>query len=852
MKDGSVLSTYEIQDGHTVHLVAKPIPSSSSATDSSAAMASTSTEDASTARSTGPRFTFANRDDDEDAVGTAARRNRENLRRLMRRVDSLERDDGASEATTQRGLRESSVLRPQMTSRRRAPGLGEPAGDAWNMEVLREALGGSSGSSDGESGSMRRLHGLRELFGDAAQEEASPSSVASEMGLGSSLLNSDSTNRDEARMNLDHILQGMMTLRTVLSTVAVAPGEEERIEARGSQVGEDGSDTQQAEAIQNPSARSPTGSDASNRVRRGRRRFFIGQWLDVKDTVNQWLECTVLDISEDKVLVHYHGWPSRWDEWIDFDSTRIAAFRTRTLHSMNSQHMSPVPTTRLPNAPSVGGQDVREMVSGVRDLMREIMPHVERFAELCEEQARAREQLQRRHSEEGGDSSAFSDRFDAQRTANDATAASRCDNEVSEMAHLVAPLFDRFGRLLTDSARCLEPLLLPELQSHNSQQRQAQESRASATRNRAQRQPASPPSALERQDTSLAIRDLIATSSRSPNDSQSGRRNIDVHIHAIVAPSSLTSLASLARAATNASILQATNATAARRLRAPSTPPIGPAFEEAFGLPSLRDPVENSGGRALLNDEDDDEGYDHSDSRRNVDHSRQPLLSSFRRRSSSTESDARRRRNVDQNLEDFLADDFFGASHGSDSDGHDDDAAAPANSRSPGTSAGNHQLQYHSIPSPSLHDENRSERSANTLLGVIPEVAEANERARERHNNAAAQSADYSTQQEDGSDDRMRGNSSSSSSSSSSSNSSSYPSFLEFMRRSLSRNFGFSSSSETRNSEEDSVDTPARGHSSSSSSYPTSPPGRLGDSPVTRRFSPSSGSSIEEDLDELD
>lgn len=27
------------------------------------------------------------------------------------------------------------------------------------------------------------------------------------------------------------------------------------------------------------------------------RRFFVGQWLDVKDTVNNWLEATVMDMS---------------------------------------------------------------------------------------------------------------------------------------------------------------------------------------------------------------------------------------------------------------------------------------------------------------------------------------------------------------------------------------------------------------------------------------------------------------------------------------------------------------------------------------------------------------------------
>ena len=40
------------------------------------------------------------------------------------------------------------------------------------------------------------------------------------------------------------------------------------------------------------------------------KRFFRGQWVDVKDTVSQWLEATIMDIDYEnfKVYVHYNGW----------------------------------------------------------------------------------------------------------------------------------------------------------------------------------------------------------------------------------------------------------------------------------------------------------------------------------------------------------------------------------------------------------------------------------------------------------------------------------------------------------------------------------------------------------------
>lgn len=866
MKDGSALSTYDIQDGHTVHLVAKPVPSVVSASANSAASnvpaaasSSNSNDDAASGRSTGPRFTFANRDDDDDFVGSAVRRNREHLRRLMSNEDTLNREDAESEASRRRNLREPSVLRPQTTTRRRIPGPGEPTGAAWNMGVLREALGGQSGSSGTADESATRLHGLRELFGDDVLEEASPSSVASEMGLGPSVLNANGSSANEPRTNLDHIVQGMMTLRTVLSTVAVQPEVEQRNESVRSEIDEE-EDVEDTEInLPNQPITSPSteAGGARSRLRRGRRRFFVGQWLDVKDTVNQWLECTVMDISEDKVLIHYHGWPSRWDEWIDFNSNRIAAFRTRTVHTVNSQHMSPMPLTRLPNAPSIGNPDVREMVSRVRDLMREIMPHVDRFADLCDEQTRSREQRQQGVQSFGEFDSARDDAFLS------ATSAQSRSEDISEMAHLIAPLFDRFGRLLTDSARCLEPLLRPELRSYN-QQRQVQQARASAARNRTTRQEASAPIALESEDFSLSIRDLISTTMVNPNDSQGGRRNIDVHIHAIVAPSSLTSLASLARAASNASIVQATNATANHRVRAPLSPPVSSGFEEAFGLPDLREPLGSSDGRALLNDEAND---DLDNDRESVDHSRTPLLGSFRRQerhTSSSISEARRRRTVDQNLENFLTDDFFGTSF--DHDERNDDAAAPANSRSPAASMRGNRFDYQPIPSPiSSFDEAQRDglSGSDNSLGVIPEIAEANERAREQEERIATTTQVRDTQGNSLDEERTRGDSSASSSSasSSSSNGTSYPSFLEFMRRSLSRNFGFSSASERRQSDNSEDDIPtleplrssisSSSSSSSSSSFPVSHTGAVSDAHFRNRRL-SSSNSIEEEMDQVD
>lgn len=53
----------------------------------------------------------------------------------------------------------------------------------------------------------------------------------------------------------------------------------------------------------------------------------VGQWIDVKDTIDQWLEAQVIRVRNNQAYVHYNGWGTRWDEWIDFSSPRIAQFK---------------------------------------------------------------------------------------------------------------------------------------------------------------------------------------------------------------------------------------------------------------------------------------------------------------------------------------------------------------------------------------------------------------------------------------------------------------------------------------------------------------------------------------------
>lgn len=108
----------------------------------------------------------------------------------------------------------------------------------------------------------------------------------------------DSSNETQNEPSLEHIRQGFLTLRTLMSTMPTAhTGILNPVVESDSKLfsSEKGDETKQETKTASP-----------RRVTD----FFVGQWLDVKDTVSQWLEATVMDVSETQrtVFIHYNGW----------------------------------------------------------------------------------------------------------------------------------------------------------------------------------------------------------------------------------------------------------------------------------------------------------------------------------------------------------------------------------------------------------------------------------------------------------------------------------------------------------------------------------------------------------------
>ena len=59
--------------------------------------------------------------------------------------------------------------------------------------------------------------------------------------------------------------------------------------------------------------------------------FKVGQWIDIKDRYDNWIEGQIMGIRDQKVKVQYMGMPPNMNEWINTTSDRIALFRTYTL-----------------------------------------------------------------------------------------------------------------------------------------------------------------------------------------------------------------------------------------------------------------------------------------------------------------------------------------------------------------------------------------------------------------------------------------------------------------------------------------------------------------------------------------
>lgn len=384
------------------------------------------------------------------------------------------------------------------------------------------------------------------------------SALAGESGLGgSSSQRQSSLNVVSESESLEAIRQGLLTTHTLISSMDTGSSFEDF-------------DNNDYKDVDFESKRAAAGLES--------RMFFIGQWLDVKDTVNQWLEATVMDINyeEKKMLIHYNGWPTRWDEWIDFKSDRVTAFRTRTAN-VTTGHASPMPSNSVSSAPETGPQDVRHVIPELQRLVNFMQPLLNEAAYLCtEDRMREKEQSSRKQNTDSdmkedvieGDSSIdveyanmpwLPDRHNvsphslqqgvSRKDVGSAREREEADiprqERLAQLTKDLSPLMDRLGRAMTDLAPHFMNLESTDERGtrHESRTSDNTDDHVLSPIERILESLSLGTSPLQHLNSSSerSYRPLVTAagpSRRSGLSSLSGRGNhVDIRIHAILAPS---------------------------------------------------------------------------------------------------------------------------------------------------------------------------------------------------------------------------------------------------------------------------------------------------------------------------
>eukprot|EP00826_Nyctotherus_ovalis_P053153 TRINITY_DN685_c0_g5_i1.p1 TRINITY_DN685_c0_g5~~TRINITY_DN685_c0_g5_i1.p1 ORF type:complete len:414 (+),score=65.78 TRINITY_DN685_c0_g5_i1:524-1765(+) len=159
--------------------------------------------------------------------------------------------------------------------------------------------------------------------------------------------------------------------------------------------------------------------------------FQIGQWVDVKDSIDQWLEGQIAKLRGNRAFIHYNGWGNRWDEWIDLTSPRIALFRTHTIQMPTNKYISPSPNIK----PDAENHEIVQRQINSTDILGQTSNLLERLrnmAELYLNLSRHEEQLNRIAIGEERKTGAMEEK------------------RKQQLAAQLAPLMDRLGRVLID------------------------------------------------------------------------------------------------------------------------------------------------------------------------------------------------------------------------------------------------------------------------------------------------------------------------------------------------------------------------------------------------------------------
>ena len=203
-----------------------------------------------------------------------------------------------------------------------------------------------------------------------------------------------------------------------------------------------------------------------------KKKFEIGEWVDVKDTTDNWLEGQIINKrninNRTQLLIHYNGWGNRWDEWIDQTSNRLSFFRTYTLQSMQSILLSPNPTIvndgniSNDNNSSKRPVDLFFYFNKISSIINEINKTIEKMNNYkkrdnlnIEEKDDIKEHKEKEKEKEG------------HLNLNNFIPFSFNELEILQLTSQMIPILDRCGRLMSDLSLLLSHAIFnPNLYPH--------------------------------------------------------------------------------------------------------------------------------------------------------------------------------------------------------------------------------------------------------------------------------------------------------------------------------------------------------------------------------------------------
>ena len=199
-----------------------------------------------------------------------------------------------------------------------------------------------------------------------------------------------------------------------------------------------------------------------------KKKFEVGEWVDIKDTTDNWLEGQIINkrTINNKVqfLIHYSGWGGRWDEWIDQSSPRLSYFRTYTLQSIQSVLLSPNPT--LVSDGNITNNEYNQKrpvdlffyFNKISNIINEINKIIEKMNNY-----KKRENI---NNEEKDDIKEHKDK-ESTLNMNNFIPFSFNELEIIQITSQMIPILDRCGRLMSDLSLLLSHTIFnPNLYPH--------------------------------------------------------------------------------------------------------------------------------------------------------------------------------------------------------------------------------------------------------------------------------------------------------------------------------------------------------------------------------------------------